>query len=266
MKIKEVAEALERFAPLPLQESYDNAGLQIGLTEAETSGVLLCLDVTESVIEEAAAKGCNLVVAHHPLLFKGVKQISDTTLVERCVRQAILRGITIYAAHTNLDNAQGGVNHVIAQKLGLDRVEFLVLLGECAGVIGGSGIVGYLPTPEKPMVFFERVADVFGVECLMHNEGPSREIRKVALCGGSGDFLMEAAIAQRADVFLTGEMSYHRYFGQENNIWLGVLGHYQSEQYTIDLLSQILGKAFPMLPVYKTEHHTNPIKYMWRKK
>jgi dinuclear metal center YbgI/SA1388 family protein len=266
MKIKEVAEALERFAPLPLQESYDNAGLQIGLTEAEASGVLLCLDVTESVIEEAAAKGCNLVVAHHPLLFKGVKQISDMTMVERCLRQTILRGIAIYAAHTNLDNAEGGVNHVIAQKLGLEKLEFLVPQGEYAGVKGGSGVVGYLPATEAPMVFLERVAKVFGVDCLMHNEGPSCEIRKVALCGGSGDFLLEASIAQEADVFLTGEMSYHRYFGQENSIWLGVLGHYQSEQFTIELLSQILETEFPTLPIYKTEHDTNPIKYMWRKK
>ena len=105
MKIKEVAEALERFAPLPLQEDYDNAGLQIGLTEVEASGALLCLDVTEAVIEEAAAKGCNLIVAHHPLLFRGLKQVSDTTQVERCVRLAIQRDIAIYAAHTNLDNA-----------------------------------------------------------------------------------------------------------------------------------------------------------------
>ena len=116
------------------------------------------------------------------------------------------------------------------------------------------------------MAFLERVAKVFGVDCLMHNEGPSSEIRKVALCGGSGDFLLEAAIAQKADAFLTGEMSYHRYFGQENSIWLGVLGHYQSEQFTIELLSQILETEFPTLPIYKTEHDTNPIKYMWRNK
>lgn len=264
MKIKEVAEALERFAPLPLQESYDNAGLQIGLTEVETSGVLLCLDVTEAVIEEAVEKGCNLVVAHHPLLFRGVKQLADTTQVERCVRLAIQHNVAIYAAHTNLDNAEGGVNHRIAEHLGLQQVDFLLPQGECGGVRGGSGIVGYLQKPESPRSFLERVAQIFGVECLMYNEGPNREIRKVAVCGGAGEFLIEAAVAQKADVFLTGEIGYHHFFGWENKIWLGALGHYQSEQFTIDLLAHILADECPMLRIVKTGVQTNPIKYMWQ--
>ena len=142
MKIKEVAEALERFAPLPLQESYDNAGLQIGLTDADASGVLLCLDVTEEIIEEAEREGCNLIIAHHPLLFRGLKCIADRNMVERCVRRAILAGITIYAAHTNLDNAEGGVNFAIAERLGLQNVRFLQPLPNGNG---GSGVVGELP-------------------------------------------------------------------------------------------------------------------------
>ncbi|MBO5134725.1 MAG: Nif3-like dinuclear metal center hexameric protein [Bacteroidaceae bacterium] len=264
MKIKEVAEALERFAPLPLQESYDNAGLQIGLTEVETSGVLLCLDVTESVIEEAVGRGCNLVVAHHPLLFRGVKQLADVTLVERCVRLAIQNNIAIYAAHTNLDNAEGGVNHLIAERLGLQQVSFLLPGIECSGVKGGSGIVGYLPHPEQPEAFLQRVAKLFGVACLMHNDGPQKEICKIAVCGGAGEFLIDEAVAQEADVFLTGEIGYHHFFGWENKIWLGALGHYQSEQFTVDLLARILQERCPELRVVKTQLSTNPIKYMWQ--
>ena len=257
MKIKEVVVALERFAPLPLQESYDNAGLQIGLTEAEASGVLLCLDVTEAVIREAEERGCNLVIAHHPLLFRGLKRVSDSTYVERCVREAILRGIAVYAAHTNLDNALGGVNFKIAQKLNLQNVRFLEEQGD-----GGSGILGDLVVPEAPMAFLKRVKSTFGVDCLLHNEGPQRDIHTVAVCGGAGDFLLGKAIQSKADVFLTGEMGYHLYFGHESDIWIGVLGHYQSEQYTKELLQEILNKAYPDLPTCLTRINTNPIHYL----
>ena len=125
MKIKEITGALERFAPLPLQDGYDNAGLQVGLTEAEATGALLCIDVTEAVVDEAIACGCNLIVAHHPLLFKGCKSITGKNYVERCIYKAIRHDIAIYAAHTNLDNAQGGVSHKMAEKLGLTNVRIL---------------------------------------------------------------------------------------------------------------------------------------------
>ena len=257
MKIKEVVAALERFAPLPLQEGYDNAGLQIGLTEAEASGVLLCLDVTEPIIREAEEKGCNLIISHHPLLFRGLNCISGRTYTERCVRQAVLSNIAICSEHTNLDNASGGVNFKIAQKLQLQNVRFLLPAGE-----GGSGIIGELPEPVEPLTFLNRVKSVFGVDCLMHNEGPNGLVRRVALCGGAGDFLLEQAILAEADVFLTGEMGYHHYFGHENDLWIGVLGHYQSEKFTIELMQEILIESFPDLRIFQTEIDTNPIHYL----
>ena len=125
MKIKEIIAALEQFAPLPLQESYDNAGLQCGLTEAEVSGALLCLDVTEAVINEAIELGCNLIVSHHPLLFHGLKQVADADMVQRCLRMAVKNDICIYSAHTNLDSAEDGVNFRIAEKMGLIDVQLL---------------------------------------------------------------------------------------------------------------------------------------------
>lgn len=257
---KEVAATLEQFAPLPLQESYDNAGLQIGLTETEeVSGVLLCLDVTEDVIDEAASLGCNLIVAHHPLLFRGVKCIDDSNYVGRCIRNAILGGIGIYAAHTNLDNAPGGVNYRIAEKIGLRDVRFL---SPMAGGAGGSGVIGELAEECSVEDFLSTLAGTFGVECVMHN-GASRAkpIRRVALCGGAGEFLVDAAVNAGADAFITGEMGYHRYFGRESDILLAVLGHYQSEQYTVDLLYDILQGALPQLPLHRTAVSTNPIYY-----
>lgn len=252
MKIKEIVCALERFAPLPLQESYDNAGLQVGLTEAEASGALLCLDVTEEVIQEAVDMGCNLIVAHHPLLFRGVKRVSDTTQVERCLRLAVKNDICIYAAHTNLDNAEDGVNYKMAEKLGLMDVVPLE----------GGGVLGYLMAEEDSLAFLQRVKDVFRVESLQHNELLRRPIQSVALCGGAGSFALDAAIEQEADAFLTGEMGYHQFFGHEQQIQIGVMGHFQSEQFTTEIFQQIIGECAPQLPVFVTGINTNPIQYL----
>ena len=258
MKLKDVADALERFAPLPLQESYDNAGLQIGLTETEdVSGVLLCLDVTESVLDEAVRKGCNLVVAHHPLLFRPLRRVTRETLVERCVVKAVKENVAVYAAHTNLDNAPGGVSFVMAERLGLRDVAFLE---PQPGGVGGSGVTGVLPESMSKADFLRLVANTFGVKALRHNDAPVETVRKVALCGGSGDFLIGKARRQGADAYLTGEIGYHRFFGDEPSLLLAELGHFESEQFTIDLLHRILCDAFPTLKIEKTEQETNPIQ------
>ena len=260
MRIQEVIDALECFAPLSLQDSYDNAGLQIGLTEVDASGVLLCLDVTEDVLLEAVRTGCNMVVSHHPLLFRGLKQISDQTQPARCARMAIEHGLCIYAAHTNLDNARGGVNYEMADRLGARVTGWLRPL---AGGEGGSGVMAELPEAEEPLQFLRRVKQTFGVHTLCHNDGPAdRPIRRLALCGGAGDFLMDDALAQGADCFLTGEMHYHQYFGQEQSLWIGVLGHYQSERFTIDLLERLVRETCPGLPTRQTTVDTNAIRYL----
>lgn len=260
VKIKEVVQALERFAPLPLQEDYDNAGLQIGLTEADMSGALLCLDVTEAVIAEAVSKGCNMIVAHHPLLFRPVRCVSDANDVQRCIRLAVKHDICIYAAHTNLDNAPGGVNFVMAEKLGIENARFLLPRPDG---MGGSGIIGEMKDEMAADDFLNMVKKAFGIACLMHN-GCQKRIKRVALCGGAGDFLKNAAIAQGADAFLTGEMGYHFYFGHEEEILLAAMGHYQSEQYTIDLFEKILSPLFESehCRLLKTEINTNPIQYL----
>lgn len=260
---KDVFVALEKFAPLPLQESYDNAGLQVGLTEAETSGVLLCLDVTESIITEAERKGCNLVVSHHPLLFKGLKCVSNETMVQRCICAAVKKGITIYAAHTNLDNAPGGVNAEIASRIGLKNTRILEPLSTMpSGAPYGSGLIGELPQAKDSEKFLRSIKRDFNAQIMMHNAFLKRPIQRVALCGGAGDFLLERAISEGADAFLTGEMHYHVYFGHEQQIQIGVFGHYESEQYTEVLLQRILHEALPELRTEITEQSTNPVQYL----
>ena len=269
VKIREIISALEHFAPLPLQESYDNAGLQVGLTEVEVSGALLSLDVTEDVIAEAVEMGCNLIISHHPLLFHGLKTVADANQVQRCVRLAIQNDICIYSAHTNLDNAEDGVNYRIAEHLGLVDVELMMprkvqvrIDGREQVVKAGSGVLGYMPQGEDSLQFLQRVKEIFKVDCLMHNELLQRPIQSVALCGGAGDFLLDEALRLQADAFLTGEMHYHQYFVHEQEIQIAVLGHFQSEQFTTEIFNSLLEQAFPELPIFHTTVDTNPIKYL----
>ena len=351
MKIKEVVDALEMFAPLPLQDGFDNAGLQIGLTDAEAAGALLCLDVTEAVVDEAISLGYNLIVSHHPLIFKGYKSITGKDYVERCIMKAIKHDIVIFSMHTNLDNAPQGVNYKIAEKIGLQNVQILepkenallklvtfvpvkqaeqvrqALFNAGCGCIGnfragegthpfcgkqgelheepevrietilpafkksavvraliaahpyeepaydlyplqnnwsqaGAGVVGELPTPEAEDDFLHRIKHTFEVGCVKHSRTNGRMIRKVALCGGAGAFLLPRAVASGADVFITGEVKYHDYFSYENSILVAEIGHYESEQYTKEIFYSIIREMFPSLSVSMTSVNTNPIKYL----
>ncbi|MBQ7514543.1 MAG: Nif3-like dinuclear metal center hexameric protein [Prevotella sp.] len=261
MKIKQVLSALEQFAPLPLQESWDNAGLQLGLTEAEVSGALLCLDVNENIVDEAIQKGCNLIVSHHPLLFRGLKQISGADYVQRCVIKAIKHDIVIVSMHTNMDNALDGVNWKIAERLGLKGCKFFAQK-QVDGIEAGSGVVGELPSALDARTFIELVKKLFSVQCAQCNALLERRIKKVAICGGAGDFLMPEAIGLGADAFITGEMHYHQYFGQEQQIQICVIGHYQSEQYTSEIFRDIIQKECPGVRTEIAETCTNPIVYL----
>ena len=253
--------ALERFAPLPLQESWDNAGLQLGLTEAEVSGALLCLDVNEQIVDEAVAKGCNLIVSHHPLLFRGLKQISGADYVQRSVIKAIKHDIVIVSMHTNMDNALDGVNWKIAERLGLTDCKFFAQK-TVDGIEAGSGVVGNLPLQMDARAFIELVKKQFGVQCAQCNALLQRPISKVAICGGAGDFLLSDAIGEGADAFITGEMHYHQYFGYEQQIQICVIGHYQSEQFTAEIFCDIIQKDCPGVKTFIAETNTNPIVYI----
>jgi dinuclear metal center YbgI/SA1388 family protein len=364
MRIKDVVAFLEEKAPVWLQENYDNAGLIVGQTATEVTGILVCLDSTEEVIREAVSLGCNLVVAHHPIVFSGLKRLTGRTYVERTVITAIQHNVAIYAIHTNLDNVAHGVNREICQRLGLLRtrtlrpkeellckvhvyvpathleevntaafkagagriglydecsfqvegtgtyrpteasqpysgaagirsiereykVEYLVplhvrhevlaairnahpyeemaydfepLLNEWQTV--GSGMIGELPEPEELLTFLQRVKTTFGSGAIRYTRSQIKQVKTVAVCGGSGSFLIKNAVAEGAHVYITADVKYHEFFDAGESMTLADIGHFESERYTIDLLSDWLAEKFPTFAIRKSGIVTNPINYL----
>lgn len=363
MTINQVCQWIEEIAPLSLQEEYDNAGLQIGDRSREITGVLLTLDVTEKIIEEAIAKHCNLIIAHHPLLFKGLKQITGNNYTERCVISAIQHNIAIYAAHTNLDNINIGVNRKIAEKLSLQDCHILApqtnqllklitfvpithadtvrdaLFAAGAGSIGnydacsfnsegigtfranegthpfvgdlhewhhekeirieviacvpqrvqiekellkahpyeepafdwivlqnpsattGTGMLGTLSSPVSEIEFLQQIKDTFQTPLIRHTALLGKPIHKVALCGGSGSFLLPAAIAAKADVYISADFKYHEFFNADNRLLIADVGHYESEQFTKELLKEQIQKKIPTFALHLSTTLTNPVQY-----
>ena len=364
MKIQDITRYLESVAPLSYQESYDNAGLIVGDAQAEVTGVLLCLDSVEAVIDEALAKGCNLVIAHHPIVFGGLKKFNGRNYVERTVMKAIKNDVAIYAIHTNLDNvARNGVNAKISERLGLLNTRILApkkdlmrklvvfcptdhaeavrnaMFGAGAGAIGdydqcsfnldgtgtfrasddadpfvgkkgerhheaevrievvynkdreravisamsqahpyeevahdiyalqnaspqiGSGMIGELKEPLSEEAFLTMLKKQLNTACVRHTATLGKPVKTVAVCGGAGSFLLGAAKGQRADVFVTADYKYHQFFDADGQIMIADVGHYESEQYTIELLAGILKEKFANFALHLTDINTNPINY-----
>lgn len=259
MKIKEITQTIEKYAPTILQESYDNAGWQVGNPENEISGVLICLDITEEVIDEAIALNFNLIISHHPLIFKGLKSITGANYIERCIKKALVNDITLYSAHTNLDNTVQGVNFKIAEQIGLTACSFL---HPNLDGLSGSGIIGELPNAMEEKEFLLKIKEIFQVGCIKHSPFLNKKIKKIAICGGAGSFLIKDAIAKEADLFLTGDIKYHDYFLVEKHLLLADFGHYESEQYTKDLIFNIIQEKNSIFAVQKTKVNTNPINYL----
>lgn len=258
VRIKDIAEAIENFAPLSLQESYDNAGLQIGHPDNVVNSVLLCLDVTEEIMDEAGKKGCDLIISHHPLLFSGLKHITGATTVERIVEKALKNGIAIYSAHTNLDSAFEGINYEIASQLGLDNIQPLAPNKDFPGA--GLGAFGNI-SPTPCLEFLRKVKDMFNVRHLRYSrQSKGLVVRKIALCGGAGASLIPQAIALGADLYLTGDLKYHDFTSYGPDIILADIGHYESELCSLKIFARILAERFPQLPFFYSEADKNPIK------
>jgi len=364
MSVRAVITELEKLAPPALQEKYDNAGLLTGDADWNCTGIVCSLDATEEVVREAVAKGCNLVVAHHPIIFSGLKRLNGSNYVERAVIAAIKNDIAIYAIHTNLDNTIGGVSGRMAALLGLQNIipllqkedtlrklftfvpakhaaevrDALFAAGggsigkysECSfnsegtgtfkagagadpfvGQIGkrheegetrielvfpsflqaaivsalktshpyeevaydivplrntsdawGAGALGELAVPMEENEFLERVRSVFHLQVIRHTPLVGKKIGRVALCGGSGSFLISNALKQNADIYLTSDIKYHEFFDGNGKMVIADIGHYESEQFTIDLLLEILAEKFLTFAVLKTEVNTNPVRYL----
>lgn len=363
MQISQITAYLESKAPLAYQESYDNSGLITGHARMECTGILCTLDATVAVIREARERGCNLVVAHHPILFKGITRLNGKNYVEEALIEAIKNDIAIYAIHTNLDNMADGVNAVIAAKLGLINTRILLpknndlvklvsfaplkereqllnaLFRAGAGQIGaysetsfstegtgtfrgseqtnpyvgtpgirhaepetrievilpvylkqpvlsalltahpyeevaydfipllnanrqvGSGMIGELPGPVSEMALLQQIQAAFGLKIIKHTPLLGKNVRKVALCGGAGSFLISAAREAGAAFYISSDIKYHEFFDAENRMVIADIGHWESEQYTIDLLFSLLTTKFPNFAVLKTAINTNPVRY-----
>jgi dinuclear metal center YbgI/SA1388 family protein len=354
MKIQQIIAALEEFAPLPYQESYDNCGVQVGNVQNEARAALLCLDITEAVIDEAISQGCNLIIAHHPLIFSGIKKIAGRNYVERVIIKAIKHDLVLYAAHTNLDNMQWGVNGKIAQKLDLQNTQILApaanklyklysyiplthadsvqqaLFNIGAGAVGNYSECSYatigkgtfkpgtatnpaIGTANGPRETVEEVKMEWlipehlkrtAINTLQNNhpyeevayelialenhnttigagmighlkealsipdflafvKSQLKAVQKIAICGGSGSFLLPNAMQQNADVFLTSDYKYHQFFDAEQKIIITDIGHYETEQFTIEIFSEILNKKFPNFATLFTKVNTNPVNYYY---
>lgn len=262
MQISQIINFLETIAPTSLQESYDNAGLITGLPEWECKGAIISLDITEDIIDEAIRNNCNLLIAHHPIVFKGLKQINGNEYVGRIIIRAIKNDLAIYAIHTNLDNVMEGVNGMIAKKIGLTDCQVLMPLDNVHATYG-AGLTGYLVAAMEEKAFLGMVRDIFKIPLIRHSSFRNKPIEQVSLCGGAGSFLISNAIAQNSAIFLTADLKYHDFFEADNRIVLADIGHFESEQFTTDLVYGILKEKFPTFAVLKTGVNTNPINYFF---
>ena len=261
IKVKDIAKVIEDFAPLSLQESYDNAGLQVGNRESAVSAVLLCLDVTEETVREAKNRSCNLIVSHHPLIFRGLKNLTGADQTQRIVMDALKEGISIYSAHTNLDSANEGVSYEMAHQLNLKDLQVLVPSERNPEI--GLGIVGVYDNPVPQLEFLRKVKDTFAVKALRYS-GQTQHlvIRKVALCGGSGGSFISDAFNCGADAYLSGDFKYHDYTTYGLDMLIADIGHHESELCSRRILSRIIREAYPDCVIYFAESENNPIKIL----
>ena len=254
MTTYQVCDILNEFAPLSLQDSWDNSGLQIDNNNAEVTGVLICFDITEKSLQEAIEKGCNVIVAHHPLLFSGLKQIGQDAYIERCVRTAIVHNIAIYCNHTPIDKVQGGVSWKLGEKLGLQNLTYLQ-----ADATASYGAIGEFSAPLSEKDFIDLLKNTFGLTYVRCSEPLNRDIRKVALCGGSGAFLIDDALKAGADAFVCGDIKHHEFYKAEQKILLSDIGHFESEIATKEIFFSILSKKIPTFVVHLSENDKSPI-------
>lgn len=254
-KIADVIAAIEAVAPLDLQEDWDNSGFQVGDPHALTDGVLICLDVTPEILQEAHTKGCSLVISHHPLLFHPTRQLLGRDRAERCVALAFRLGITVYSAHTSCDCAPRGVSYQMALDLDLHDIQTL-------DPASGLGTIGQLPQPLSYDQLLQKVKTTFGCQALRVSRTPRlTEYQRIALCGGAGADLIVNAIAQGAQAYITADCKHNFFLDYRDDILLIDAGHFETEQCARAIFSRALTSRFPKLPVYISEVELPPILF-----
>ena len=258
MILQDIINIIESVAPLSYQEAWDNSGLQVGDRNAEVHEALLTVDVTESVVNEAISIGCDLIISHHPLIFRGLKQLTGATPQERCVMQALRHNIAIYSAHTSMDSYLHGVSGRMAEKLGIQ--DYRILIPSASHVGAGLGVIGDMAEPMEAEAFVEHVARVFAAPntALRWVKGEDKRISTVAICGGAGAEFVEQAIAQGADAFVSADFKYHELQNAYQRITVVDMDHWVSEHFTREIFEQLLS---PYISTRIARADESPIKY-----
>lgn len=261
MKIKELTDIIEAAADLSWQAGYDNAGLIVGDSEAEVGAALLCVDITESVLEQAIEVGAGLIIAHHPIIFHGLKQITGQTYIQRVVAKALQHGIALYACHTNLDSAPLGISHRLGDMFGLKEIALLEPTRTERPDVG-FGIVGELPDEESVEGFLNRVKSVLGLKALRYSRPYKKQVRRVAICSGSGGSLIGKAKEAGADVYIAADFKYNDFLDADRELVIADAGHFETEYCAIDILFEIIRKKIPTFALYKSNNSENPVNYL----
>ncbi|MFR9620195.1 MAG: Nif3-like dinuclear metal center hexameric protein [Rikenellaceae bacterium] len=257
--VGEVADAIEQFAPLSTQASYDNSGLIVGRPSMLVGGVLLAVDLTEEVLSEALEEGCNMIVTHHPIIFSPLKRLNSASYIERCVERAIRHDVAIYAAHTNLDSAVGGMSWRLGSVLGLEKME--VLEASSQGSEVGFGVVGELAEAIAVEEFLDRIAQRLSVDVMRHSEVVSPTIRRVAVCTGSGGSLLASVVARDCDLYVTADLRYNDFLDAQKCVTVVDIGHFESEYCAIEILNDLLSKKMINFAVRASRKCANPVHY-----
>lgn len=260
MKISQITEVIERFAPLGWQESYDNAGLIVGRPDDEVHKALLAVDVTEEVLDEAEAEGCDIVLTHHPIIFHALKRFNSADPVQRCVEWAIRSRIALYACHTNLDSAPEGMSWRLAEILGVGNLG--VLQSSEAGEGVGFGVVGELPEAVDTVEFMQFIRRKLGVKVVRYSDTATSAVRRVAVCTGAGASLIGEARRAGADIYITADLKYNDFMTPDKVLTVADIGHFESEYCAIELLFDILSKNLCTFAVRKSERSRNPVNYL----
>ena len=263
MKVIEVSKILNNWMPTSIAEDFDNVGLIVGNPESLVTNILVTLDTTNEVIDEAIKKNCNLIISYHPIIFNALKKItSDSGYVQKSIINAVKNNISIYAIHTSLDNHPEGISYFLAKKIGLKNLSTLIpKTNELDGIKTGMGIIGKLDKPKDEDGFFDLLKDKLNLKYIRHSKKINKTISKVSIVVGSGSFAIKNSLDLEADAFITSDLKYHNFFETDNKAVLVDIGHYESENHIKLIIKEFLNKKLPNFTLLLSEKNVNPVKY-----
>ncbi len=262
MRVIEIAKIIDSWMPTSIAEDFDNVGLIIGDPESKITSILVTLDTTEDVVEEAINKGCNLIVSYHPIIFNGLKQITNDSYVQKSVIKAVKNNISVYAIHTSLDNHPKGISYLLSDLIGLKNISILLPKEEKLNKLKiGIGSIGDLEKPMNEIAFFDLLKNKLGLKYLRHTNKLNKKISKVSVVVGSGSFAIKDSIESNVHAFITSDLKYHNFFEADNNAILIDIGHYESEKHIKLFIREFLNEKLPNFTILLSEQNINPVNY-----